>query len=156
MRISFDLDDTLICDRRYICCEPDRVPFFLKFWIDEPLRLGTRQLIEELKQCGCEIYIYTTSYRSPCLVSLWLLCYGINVKKVINQKVHNSFLSRNGMYYNSPSKNPPAFGIDLHIDDSEGVRLEGEKYGFEVVVISPEDINWTQKVMAAVARRLKP
>lgn len=149
MLISFDLDDTLICRQEAVPCEPNRVPFLLKPWINEPLRLGTCQLMKELRQHGCEIWIYTTSYRSPCSVRLWLLCYGIPVAGVINQAIHNTHLRHNSGYY-APSKNPRAFGITLHIDDSEGVRLEGKKYGFEVIIISPEDRNWTKKVLEKV------
>ncbi|NQD57776.1 hypothetical protein HP546_20795, partial [Pseudomonas sp. CM25] len=51
-----------------------------------------------------------------------------------------------------PSKLPSAFDIDLHVDDSEGVRLEGVDHGFRVVVVCPKDENWAQKVLdAAVA-----
>ena len=152
MRISFDLDDTLICDRKEASWEPNRIPFFLKHWINEPLRLGTRALIKELKASGHEIWIYTTSYRSPCSVRLWLRCYGIQVAGVINQNIHRAHLDRYpGDSF--PSKNPRAFGIDLHVDDSEGVKLEGKKYGFKVVVISPEDCNWTVAVLEAVVRQ---
>lgn len=149
MRISFDLDDTLICYQKNIPFEPNRIPFFFKAWINEPLRLGSCKLMKQLKQYGCEIWIYTSSYRSPCLLRLWLRCYGIHVRGVINQAVHNTYLRRN-LGDKRASKNPKAFGIDLHVDDSEGVRLEGEKYGFEVVVISPEDRNWNLAVLEAV------
>ena len=50
-----------------------------------------------------------------------------------------------------PSKLPPAFGIDLHVDDSEGVRLEGVRHGFRVVVVRPDDQHWTRRVLDAVA-----
>jgi len=152
MRISFDLDDTLICTRKEAPWEPNRVPFFLKPWINEPLRLGTRALMQELKTWGHEIWIYTTSYRSPCSVRLWLRCYGIQVAGVINQNIHRAHLHRYPCD-SWPSKNPRAFGIDLHVDDSEGVKLEGKKYSFKVVVICPEDCNWTLAVLEAVARR---
>jgi hypothetical protein len=49
-----------------------------------------------------------------------------------------------------PSKFPPAFGIDLHVDDSEGVRMEGQEYGFRVVQVDPHDIFWMHKVLHAV------
>ena len=42
------------------------------------------------------------------------------------------------------------------MDDSEGVRLEGEKYGFEVIVIYPEDGNWTLAVIESVVRQFNP
>ncbi|MBD2181116.1 hypothetical protein H6S82_16765 [Planktothrix sp. FACHB-1355] len=154
MRISFDLDDTLICHQGCVQREPNRVPFFLKPWINEPLRLGTRELMQKLKQYGCEVWIYTTSYRSPFYVRLWLFCYGIHVAKVINQATYHAYLRRNPSN-STLSKNPKIFGIDLHVDDSEGVRLEGEKYGFEVVVISPEDRNWTERVLKAIALRFE-
>jgi hypothetical protein len=38
----------------------------------------------------------------------------------------------------------------LHVDDSEGVRMEGDEHGFRVVVVSPEDRYWTQKILRAV------
>jgi hypothetical protein len=52
-----------------------------------------------------------------------------------------------------PSKNPAAFGITLHVDDSEGVRMEGEAHGFEVVVVTPQDGDWVKKVLLAVDKR---
>ncbi|NER39770.1 MAG: hypothetical protein F6J93_38535 [Oscillatoria sp. SIO1A7] len=154
MLISFDLDDTLICDRELVPKERNKVPFFLKPWLNEPLRLGTCKLMQQLNQYGCGILIITSSYRSPWLVRLWLTCYGISVVNVINQNIYRDYLKRHSINL-YPSKNPKLFGSSLHIDDSEGVRLEGEKYGFEVIVISPTDRNWTEKVIEAVRNKLK-
>jgi hypothetical protein len=153
MRVSFDLDDTLICRQAYVPCEPNRVPFFLKIWLKEPLRLGTCKLIQQLKQHKCEIWIYTTSYRSVFMIRLWLLCYGIHINSIINQKIHEKYFKRNSQY-KSPSKNPKAFGIDIHIDDSEGVQQEGKMYGFDVIVISPDNLNWSQQILEEVVNRL--
>jgi len=49
-----------------------------------------------------------------------------------------------------PSKYPPAFGIDLHVDHAEGVATEGREHGFRVVVVSPTDADWAKRVLAAV------
>jgi len=46
------------------------------------------------------------------------------------------------------TKYPPQFGIDLLVDESEGVRIEGERYGFAVLVVSPTDADWAAKVRA--------
>ena len=54
----------------------------------------------------------------------------------------------------TPSKNPRLFGIDLHLDDSEGVAEEGREWGFDVLVLDPADLDWTPKVRAAVEQRL--
>ena len=45
------------------------------------------------------------------------------------------------------SKYPPAFGIELLIDDSAGVELEGKRYGFAVLRIDPDDDAWCGKVI---------
>lgn len=55
-----------------------------------------------------------------------------------------------------PTKNPAAFGIALHIDDSEGVRQEGEAHGFRVLVISRNDEDWTDRVLQAADAILAP
>ena len=46
----------------------------------------------------------------------------------------------------------PIFGIDLHVDNSEGVRMEGDEHGFRVLVVRPDDTQWAQKVLDSVAR----
>jgi hypothetical protein len=152
MRISFDLDDTLICYHPDVPREP-RLPLLYRLLAgDEPLRLGARSLLKTLRDRGCELWIYTTSYRSPAAVRLWLWCHGLRVARVINQAVHDAHFPRTGHHY-PPSKNPGAFGIDLHIDDSDGVRMEGEQHGFSVVVVSPDDPAWTEKILQWVDKR---
>lgn len=149
-RISFDLDDTLICYHQGALYEP-RLSFLRRLFLhEEPLRFGARGLLRQLRARGWECWIYTTSYRSPLGVRWWLLMHGIRVAGVINQNVHDRYLRRSPHDY-PPSKNPRAFGIHLHVDDSEGVWLEGKQYGFRVVVLSPHDEDWTSKVMKAVA-----
>ena len=145
-RISFDLDDTLICPEHHVPKEKDKVPFMFKCFFTEKLRLGSVELFKELKDNGDEVWIYTTSYRSTLYLNLWFYFYGIKIDYIINQKIH---LENFG--YSSPSKNPRSFDIDLHIDDAEGVKLEGEKYGFRVLVISPDDLYWTEKVKNAIS-----
>ncbi|AKA81000.1 hypothetical protein VO64_0454 [Pseudomonas synxantha] len=78
------------------------------------------------------------------------MLYGIRVDGVVNSTLHNDALSAHGLA-NTPSKFPPAFDIDLHVDDSEGVRIEGHDHGFRVVVVDPQDEQWAQRVLDAVA-----
>jgi hypothetical protein len=149
VRISFDIDDTIVCG--------PAVPTeqYLAWWrrwqYAEPLRHGTKSLMEELLRRGCEIWVYTTSYRSPRYLRGWFRGFGIPVGGVVNQDRHERVVGRYG-----PSKYPPAFGIDLHVDDSEGVFEEGRKHGFAVVVVSPQDRDWTARVLEAVERRSGP
>ena len=148
MRISFDLDDTLICYREGTRCEPRPLWYRRLFATREPLRLGAPSLMHALSARGWEVCIYTTSFRSPGSVRRWLLSYGVRVVLVINQATHDRRV-RLSTVDHSPSKHPAIFGIDLHVDDSDGVRLEGKRHGFRVVVVAPDDDGWAEKVLAA-------
>jgi hypothetical protein len=145
MRISFDIDDTLVCTHPDARHEPDRVRWWLRPWIHEPLRLGAAELLTELAR-EHELWVYTTSYRHPWNLSWWLWCYGARIHTVVNQHRHERMFGRAGR-----SKYPAAFGIDLHIDDSWGVWLEN-KFERNVCVVSPTDPDWTDAVRDAIAR----
>lgn len=150
MRISFDIDDTIACHFLHNKAEQSRLPNVVHRWLGEPLRSGTRELIRELRRRGCSIWIYTSSGRTPSYIRRWLLLYGVHIDGVVNSARHGHALKVHG-FLNSPSKFPPAFGIDLHVDDSEGVQSEGYDHGFRVVVVRPDDDDWAQQVLDAVA-----
>lgn len=149
IRISFDIDDTLACHFRQTEAEQSRLPGIVHRWLGEPLRSGTRELARELRRRGCSIWIYTSSGRTPAYIRRWLLLYGVHIDGVVNSVRHGHALKVHG-FTHSPSKFPPAFGIDLHVDDSEGVRAEGYDHGFRVVVVRPDDEHWAQRVLVAV------
>jgi hypothetical protein len=152
MRISFDLDDTLICYREGVPREP-RLSWLRRLFVgDEPLRLGARVLMQNLADRGCELWIYTTSNRDPKSLRRWFRYHGVSVAGVINQDMHDRHFRRTRQA-RPPSKNPRAFGIDLHVDDSDGVKIEGERHGFSVVVVSPDDKDWVAQVLQAVAEQ---
>jgi hypothetical protein len=151
MRISFDIDDTLVWRETAMPREAGLLPTPIHQWLTEPLRRGTRTLFRQLHQHGCSIWIYTSSLRTPFHIWLWLRLHGIRIDGIVNDDRHRRELSR--CNFAPPlSKYPPAFGIDLHIDDSKGVWLEGKNYGFQVLVISPDDEGWADKVLDAVAQ----
>ena len=152
MRISFDLDDTLICYDEGVPREP-RLFWFRRLFVgDEPLRLAARALMQDLANRGCELWIYTTSNRDPESLRRWFRYHGVRVAGVINQDMHHRRCRRTPRD-RPPSKNPRAFGIDLHVDDSDGVKVEGEQHGFSVVLGPPDDTDWAAKVLQAVAER---
>jgi hypothetical protein len=150
IRISFDIDDTLACLPHHSAAEHSRLPAFVHRWLGEPLRVGTRSLTRELRRQGCSVWVYTSSGRTPAYIRRWLMLYGIHVDGVVNSVVHNQILAERGLA-NAPSKLPSAFDIDLHVDDSEGVKSEGHDHGFRVVVVRPDDENWAQRVLDAAA-----
>src|SRR5262249_51504585 len=130
------------------------LPPFFRRRICEPLREGTRSLVNELRRRGCSIWIYTSSGRTPFQIRLWLLFHGLRVDGIVNDERHRRELSGR-RFSRLPSKYPPAFEIDLHVDDSEGVRMEGDEHGFRVVIVNPEDLHWSRKILQVVAELQK-
>ncbi len=147
MRISFDLDDTLICQPP-TPAEPPLPTWQRWFGSSEPLRSGAVTLMRDLIGRDHSVWIYTTSFRSPRSVRRWLRGHGVVVAGVVNQDRHDRVVGRSG-----PSKYPPDFGIDLHVDDLPGVAIEGARYNFATIIVAPNDRGWTQAVHAAVADR---
>jgi hypothetical protein len=146
MRISFDLDDTLICYGGITPCEK-RLPALMRIFIrDEPLRKGSRELIATLRQRGHEVWIYTSSNRPRLRIRFWLLLHGIRVTDIVNGLRHSKCFGQGSL----PTKRPHAFGIALHIDDSVGVAIEGKQHGFQVCVIDPAAADWAQKILGTV------
>lgn len=149
MRISFDVDDTLVCGPEF---PSERLGSWWRRWLyNEPIRSGTQALMLELAARRHELWIYTTSFRSPRYLHTWFAGFGVKLSGVVNQARHDRTVGRRG-----PSKYPPAFGIELHVDDSEGVAEEGRRHGFAVIVVAPGDVQWTARVLEAVELRCRP
>lgn len=144
MIISFDLDDTLIPGTKKF--DTLERTFLQKLWKVEKLRVGTIELMKACQAKGHKVYVYTTSYRPPRRIWWMFYLYGIKLDKVINQQVHNQFVRMPA----KPSKYPPAFNIDLHIDDSKGVEIEGNHFNFRTIIVSEDNLNWTADILAVI------
>ncbi len=144
MRLAFDLDNTLIrCGHDFPLAIPQR-RILARLLSNEHLRHGIKELTDHCRQRGWEVWVYTTSYRSAWRIRRLFWLHGIRLDGVVNQQRHDREVTARC------TKHPPNFGIDLLIDDSEGVRIEGERHGFRVLVVRPEDGQWTEKVRAAL------
>ena len=144
MKISFDLDDTLIpgC----ITFPTEKQNAFQKLVGIEPIREGTIKLMKQLKTEGYSICIYTTSYRNTFAIRFAFWTFGIGLHTVVNQTKHNEVLKEKRNLY---SKYPPAFNIDLHIDDSPGVGLEGQRFKFKTVIVNDDKL-WHNQILSAL------
>ena len=144
MRIAFDLDNTLIrCGHDFPLATPQR-RIWARLLSNEQLRYGIKELTDYCCQRNWEVWVYTTSYRSAWRIRRLFWLHGIRLDGVVNQQRHDREVKARCTKY------PSSFGIDLLVDDSEGVRIEGERHGFRVLVIRPEDERWTEKVRAAL------
>ena len=142
MTISFDLDDTLIPTTFKFDVEAQN--FLQRVFKIENIRKGSLELFKELEKRKIKVNIYTTSYRSKARIKIMFMSYGIKVDKIINQQEHNKFVKIQS------SKFPPMFNIDIHIDDSVGVKMEGEKYNFKTIIISKESHNWVEEIIKKI------
>jgi hypothetical protein len=144
MHIAFDLDDTLIpCEFTFPL---ERRPWLARGLGLESLRRGTVELCRQLRGAGHRLWVYTTSLRSPMSIRLTFLAHRIHLAGVINQDRHVRCLRNGRPSASECSKYPPAFGIDLLIDNSEGVHEEGRRFGFRVVWVRPDDDDWVETV----------
>jgi hypothetical protein len=150
MRIAFDLDDTLIACEFAFPVE-DR-GFLSRLLGHEEIRKGSIALMKRLAGEGREIWVYTTSFRSPLYVTALFGLYGVRIAGVINQYRHHRAVSKSGKRHQNCSKFPAAFGIDLLVDESEGVWLESRRFGFEMVLVRPDDERWVEAVIAEAKR----
>lgn len=150
MRISFDLDDTLILSGEGCLYEkPLRFPYSILY--KERLRKGTVNLCKDLINIGYDILVYTTSERSVQYIRRLFGLHGIKLSNIVNQKIHQSIVQGNRKEI-MPSKVPSKFGIDLHIDDDISVKQNGIQFGYSVLIIDKDDENWTQKVLHEAIR----
>jgi hypothetical protein len=148
MHIAFDLDDTLIpCEFAFPL---ERSPWLARGLGLEPLRRGTVELCRLLRGRGHRLWVYTTSLRSPTSIRLTFLAHRIHLAGVVNQDRHDRRLRNGRPRASECSKYPPAFGIDLLVDNSEGVKEEGRRFGFSVVHVRPDDEKWVEAVRARV------
>jgi len=145
MKISFDLDDTIIPGTKTF--ETERQTLLHQFLGLERIRKGTIELFAALRRDKHEIGIYTTSYRSEFNIRLTFLLNGFRVDFAINQQTH---LDRLKYMQIKPSKYPNEFGIDIHVDDSKGVEMEGEKYNFRTIIIDENEPNWSNKILEKI------
>jgi hypothetical protein len=146
MRIAFDLDGTVVPSAAgQFPAWPSRWPW--RAFFRERLRDDTIALMRELRGQGHEIWIYTSSLRPSIYVRLWFLSCRVRLSGVINAETQ---LAAGLPRDHRASKFPPAFGIDLLVDDSVGVESEGRLYGFSVVRVDPGDRRWANKVREVV------
>ncbi len=111
IRIAFDLDDTLIIQNAGYVEKIVQYKLLTKIFKVEKLRLGTKEIFQFFEEENCELWIYTTSYRSIRYIKWLFLVHGIKLNGIVNQDIHKKNVSLTILKY------PPAFNIDIMIED---------------------------------------
>jgi hypothetical protein len=146
MRIAFDLDNTLIPNGLSFETESPKRAFWAKLLGCERLRVGTKTLFDDCQAKGYETWIYTSSLRSTFYIRQLFWMYDIKLHGIVNQTIHDSVVKMDGSQY-KPSKYPPYFGIDYLVDDSIGVQMESNQYQFKMILVQPEDLYWSERIV---------
>lgn len=155
MRIAFDLDDTLIPVIQDTFPVEKPRSWWGRLLAPELIRTGAAELMRTLRRNQCELWVYTTSMRSPRHIRQIFFSYGIRLGGVVNYQKHWQWLVSQTSFPHC-SKYPPAFGIDLLIDDSEGVRMEGEQFHFSVLHLHPATEDWVSVVLERINQSFDP
>ena len=142
MRISFDLDGTLI---------GASFPRAHRRWYGallggERLRAGTPQLFLALRAAGHELHVYTSSLRNPLGIRRTFAAHNLRVGRIVTDVASQRRLRAEGL---NASKHPGLFGFGLHVDDDPGVALEAERLGFRCLIVEGDDPDWARSVLAA-------
>ena len=149
-RISFDLDEVLFVSPCNHAVEPPlRFPFNRIY--RERLRLGTPRLIAELRSMGCEVWIYSSSFRTERYIRSLFRHYKVRLDGIVNGERHRREIQGNRTEI-MPSKLPNRYRITLHVDDEEIVCTYGRMYGFQVYRLDAQDDEWGAKIVEQVRR----
>ena len=150
MRVSFDLDEVLFVSPLTHKTEP-QLPFPLKYFFPERLRLGTPDLIHTLQQQGYEVWIYTSSFRSEDYIRRLFRAYGVRLDGIVNGERHLREVQRDNKN-TLPQKLPNRYRISLHIDDEEVICSAAGQYGFRAYQLNSQDDNWKEKIIEQADR----
>ena len=145
MRVSFDLDEVLFVDPKTHKTEPP-LPFPLNRLYRERLRLGTPDLIRELQKLGCEVWIYTSSFRTERYIRSLFRHYGVRLDGIVNAERHLREVQR-GRATALPQKVPSHYRISLHVDDEAVICSLGRQYGFRSYQLDAQDDDWKDKIL---------
>jgi len=155
MRVSFDLDEVLFVSPQTHRTEPPlRFPFNKLY--KERLRLGTPELIRELKKLGYDVWVNTSSFRSERYIRNLFRHYGVRFDGIVNGERHLREVQRKSRTI-LPQKMPTHYKITLHVDDESVICSLGRAYGFQAYQLDAQDDEWKEKIIerANQARKLR-
>ena len=145
VRVSFDLDEVLFVSPKTHETEPP-LPFPFNRIYTERLRLGTPDLIRQLHEMGCEVWVYTSSERSERYIRGLFRHYHVRLDGIVNAQRHKKEVQRDRKEM-LPQKMPNWYRITLHIDDEAIICTAGRDYGFNVYQLSGPDREWKEKII---------
>ena len=105
----------------------------------------------KIRSSGINLWIYTTSFRSEKYIKRLFKCYGIQIDNIINGARHQQEVQKDKIEP-MPSKYPSYYRIDLHVDDDITVAQNGKQFGFKVVLLKGNDLNWYMELWKEIVK----
>lgn len=109
------------------------------------LREGTLELMRQLQTEGWEVWVYTLAPLPVARLKLYFALQGVSLGGVVTGQDHASAV-RNKRAPSHSVKHPPAFGIDLMVDDKALTTQAGRQYQFATHQITTK-LNWTEPIL---------
>lgn len=146
MKLSIDLDDTILVRYDFPFKEPNTTPL-IRGAITEHFRAGTKSLFKFLETTNFEVGIYTNSYRGKSALEKWFQENEFRISFIINQQLHDLRIDKEANRYSLPAKCPHLFDIDVHIDDLCEIKKELNTSNVTVILADANE-DWVDKVIS--------
>jgi hypothetical protein len=99
---------------------------------------------------GCEVWVYTSSFRSEGYIKTLFRLYGVKFDGIINGYRHQKEVQAHSSTI-LPQKMPNRYRISLHIDDEDVICSSAGQYGFRAYQLNAQDDEWADKILKRVA-----
>ena len=145
MRVSFDLDEVLICDPDKYPAE--KLPFPLNVAFPETIRKNAGLLTAALCDFSFDVWVYTGKFYSSRHVKALLGIHRGRVSGVIN--------GVNKKYSDSPIQESfrNKYRVAVHIDNESIIWIDTRKKEYEIIDIK-SDKYWANKAFKLIKKQL--
>lgn len=140
MCVSFDLDEVLLTDGSKLACDKRLMWPFSKLY-QKTLRKNSGLLVNELRDMGCDVWVYTGEFYSEEYIKLLFRLHGAKVDGVING------LSKAKSRKNIQKLFSDKYDISVHIDNESVMCVNTKTKDYEVEDIGEDEISWASEIM---------
>lgn len=140
MCVSFDLDEVLLTDGNTVPYDKELGWPFCKFY-DKYIRKNAAILINELRDMGFDVWIYTGEFYSEEYIKVLFGLHNTKVDGIINGLAKRKNSKKLQEVF---SKN---YLISVHIDNDSLICVDTETKEYEIIDIKYNPVSWASDVM---------
>ena len=151
-RVAFDLDETVL---QLLPGTKDGLekpmPFFLRRFCRERIRLGIPALFQFLAQKGYDVWVYTDRYLSLDHLRFLFMYYHCPVTGMITGMGRKSPLGAD-MKKKMEDLLETRYASTLHVDSETVLKTIAHSKEYEILPLNLSSVTWSQAVMDTVSR----